>query len=170
MSGLMPDYRIIGSSTSDLTDEEFRHLARHACDQFATSKVSLLQWANFEKRLSFVSTSAGPEALADGTWRRSEAEMGGDVRRLHYLSIPPPADRAVIQLLADAKLVERSRVVMEKPFGTDLASAVALNDTAAPSLRRGADLPHRPLPRQGGGAEHFGLPLRQRPLRAHLEP
>ena len=34
----------------------------------------------------------------------------------------------MIQLLSDAKLVERSRVVMEKPFGTDLASAVALND------------------------------------------
>ena len=59
---------------------------------------------------------------------RAEEEIGGDVRRLHYLSIPPAADREVIQMLADAKLVERSRVVMEKPFGTDLASAVALND------------------------------------------
>ena len=59
---------------------------------------------------------------------------------------------------------------MEKPFGTDLASAVALNDAAAPILRRGPDLPHRPLPRQGGGAEHPGLPLRQRALRADLEP
>ena len=34
----------------------------------------------------------------------------------------------MIQIIADAKLVERSRVVMEKPFGTDLASAVALNN------------------------------------------
>ena len=37
-------------------------------------------------------------------------------------------------------------------------------------LRRGADLPHRPLPRQGGGAEHPRAALRQRPLRADLEP
>ena len=58
----------------------------------------------------------------------AEDEIGGEPRRLHYLSIPPAADRAVIQMLSDAKLVERSRVVMEKPFGTDLASAVALND------------------------------------------
>jgi glucose-6-phosphate 1-dehydrogenase len=50
------------------------------------------------------------------------------VRRLHYLSVPPAADEAVIQILADAKLIERSRIVMEKPFGTDLASACALND------------------------------------------
>ena len=41
---------------------------------------------------------------------------------------------------------------------------------AARGLRRGADLPDRPLPRQGGGAEHPRVPLRQRPVRADLEP
>jgi glucose-6-phosphate 1-dehydrogenase len=127
MTGMMPDYRIVGSSTSTLTDEEFRHLARHACDQYSTDKISLLQWANFEKRLTFCSTSAGPEALSEAV-ASAENEMGDEPRRLHYLSVPPAADRSVIQLLSDAKLVERSRVVMEKPFGTDLASAVALND------------------------------------------
>ena len=127
MNGMMPDYRIVGSSTSTLSDEEFRHLARHAVDQFSTDKISLLQWANFEKRLSFCSTSAGPEALADHV-AGAEKEIGGEPRRLHYLSVPPAADRSVIQMISDAKLVERSRIVMEKPFGTDLASAVALND------------------------------------------
>ena len=96
-------------------------------DQFSTDRISLLQWANFEKRLTFCSTSAGPEALAEAV-AKAENEIGGEPRRLHYLSVPPAADRSVIQLLSDAKLVERSRVVMEKPFGTDLASAVALND------------------------------------------
>ncbi|HEY1650637.1 MAG TPA: glucose-6-phosphate dehydrogenase [Acidimicrobiales bacterium] len=128
MSGMMPEFRIVGSSTRQMTDEEFRHLARHACDEFFTGKISLLQWANFEKRLSFVSTSVGAQELADHV-AAAEKSIGGDnVRRLHYLSIPPGADRDVIQMIADAKLVERSRVVMEKPFGTDLASAVALND------------------------------------------
>jgi glucose-6-phosphate 1-dehydrogenase len=127
MTGMMPDYRIVGSSTSTLSDEDFRHLARHAVDQFSTDKISLLQWANFEKRLTFCSTSAGPEALAEAV-AAAENEIGGEPRRLHYLSVPPAADRSIIQLLSDAKLVERSRVVMEKPFGTDLASAVALND------------------------------------------
>jgi glucose-6-phosphate 1-dehydrogenase len=127
MTGMMPDYRIVGASTSTLSDEDFRHLARHAVDQFSTDKISLLQWANFEKRLTFCSTSAGPEALAQAV-AAAENEIGGEPRRLHYLSVPPAADRSIIQLLSDAKLVERSRVVMEKPFGTDLASAVALND------------------------------------------
>jgi glucose-6-phosphate 1-dehydrogenase len=128
MTGMMPDYRIVGSSTSTLTDEEFRHLARHAVDEFSTDRISLLQWANFEKRLSFCSTADGSEALAEHV-AKAESDMGGELpRRLHYLSVPPAADHAVIQMLSDAKLTERSRVVMEKPFGTDLASAVALND------------------------------------------
>jgi glucose-6-phosphate 1-dehydrogenase len=127
-TGMMPEYRIIGSSTSELGDEDFRHLARHACDQFAVGKISLLQWANFEKRLSFVSTGAGAQALAEAVGKAEDGIGGDDVRRLHYLSIPPAADRDIIQLLADAKLVERSRVIMEKPFGTDLRSARALND------------------------------------------
>jgi len=128
MLGMMPDYRIVGSSTSKLSDEDFRHLARHACDRYFTGKISLLAWANFEKRLTFVSTSGGAQGLADHVAVAEKSIGSADVRRLHYLSIPPAADRSVIQILADAKLIERSRVIMEKPFGTDLASAVALND------------------------------------------
>jgi glucose-6-phosphate 1-dehydrogenase len=127
MSGMMPDYRIVGSSTRKMSDEDFRHLARHACDQFFTGKISLLEWANFEKRLTFVSTSGGAQGLGEHV-AAAEKSIGSDVRRLHYLSIPPAADRSVIQMIAEAKLIERSRVVLEKPFGTDLASAIALND------------------------------------------
>jgi glucose-6-phosphate 1-dehydrogenase len=126
--GMMPEFRIVGSSTRPMTDEEFRHLARHACDQYYTGKISLLEWANFEKRLSFVSTSDGAQALADHVGEAEKAIGGDDVQRMHYLSVPPAADESVIQMLADAKLIERSRIVMEKPFGTDFASAVALND------------------------------------------
>ena len=84
-------YRTRGAPTSELSDEDFRHLARHACDQFAVGKISLLQWANFEKRLTFVSTGAGAQALAEAVGKAEDAIGGGDVRRLHYLSIPPAA-------------------------------------------------------------------------------
>lgn len=46
---------------------------------------------------------------------------------LHYLSVPPKAALAVISMLRDANLVSKARVVMEKPFGTDPVSAIALN-------------------------------------------
>ena len=126
-SGMLPEYQIVGTGRSELTDEDFRNLARRACDQYATGKISLLQWAGFEQRLSFVPQSAGPDGLAAAV-ARAEAAIGGDVRRLHYLSIPPAAAADVIELLGKADLVDRSRIIMEKPFGTDLASARALND------------------------------------------
>ena len=56
-----------------------------------------------------------------------ERSLGNESRRLHYLSVPPNAALSAVRLLGDAGLVERSRVIMEKPFGTDLASAVTLN-------------------------------------------
>jgi glucose-6-phosphate 1-dehydrogenase len=49
--------------------------------------------------------------------------------------VPPKAARAVITTLREANLVDRSRVVMEKPFGTDLASAVELNDFVHETFR-----------------------------------
>jgi glucose-6-phosphate 1-dehydrogenase len=55
-------------------------------------------------------------------------QLGDGVRRLHYLSVPPRAAVAVIEMLRSAGLVDRSRVIMEKPFGNDLASAIRLND------------------------------------------
>ena len=62
------------------------------------------------------------------------------------------------------------RLVIEKPFGTDLASARALNARIARSIAgRAPDLPDRSLSRQGDGAEHPGAALRQRHVRADLE-
>ena len=50
-----------------------------------------------------------------------------DVRRLLYLSIPPSAVSGTVEMLAKKDLVDRSRLVAEKPFGTDLATARALD-------------------------------------------
>jgi glucose-6-phosphate 1-dehydrogenase len=58
---------------------------------------------------------------------RAEAAIGRDSRRLHCLSVPPSAALSAVRLLGEAGLVEHSRIVMEKPFGTDLASPVKLN-------------------------------------------
>ncbi len=122
------------------------------------------------RSLDYVPLAAGAGRAARRRCERPEQSLGGECRRLHYLSVPPSAALSAVRMLGEAGLVERSRIVMEKPFGTDLASAVSLNAQAARGLRRRADLPHRPLPRQGAGAEHPRVPLRQRPVRADLEP
>ena len=65
--------------------------------------------------------------------------------------------------LAEAELRTRgARVIVEKPFGHDLASAQELNRILLETFRRSRHLPHRPLPRQAAGAQHGVLPLRQR--------
>ncbi|WP_319445683.1 MULTISPECIES: glucose-6-phosphate dehydrogenase [unclassified Mycobacterium] len=126
-SELAPDIQLIGTSLEELTVDEFRELARHAVEEFGTHKLTDEQWGRFAEVLNYVPQGAGPEALAAAV-AEAEAKLGPEARRLHYLSVPPKAARAVITMLREANLVERSRVVMEKPFGTDFDSAVALND------------------------------------------
>ncbi|WP_211348912.1 glucose-6-phosphate dehydrogenase [Nocardioides litoris] len=125
---LVPEMRIIGSSLEDLDREAFDALAREACEEFGEGDITDERWARFSERLHYLPTSQGPQALA-ALVRELEDELGprDDVRRLHYLSVPPKAALDVIKELREARLVERSRVVMEKPFGVDLASAQRLN-------------------------------------------
>jgi glucose-6-phosphate 1-dehydrogenase len=125
-AGLMPAFRIVGTSLEELDDDGFRALARQACGEFARHPVSSDALDSFVARLSYLDHGAGPDGLAAAVGE-AEDELGGEPRRLHYLSIPPGAAADVVRLLGDAGLAERSRVIMEKPFGTDLASARELN-------------------------------------------
>jgi len=125
-SGFVPGCRIIGVSLDDLDAEGFRQLARAALTEFAHRKVTDEAWTAFAANLDYVPLSAGVDALRAAA-ARAESTFTGESRRLHYLSIPPNAALSAIRTLGEANLVERSRVVMEKPFGTDLESAVALN-------------------------------------------
>jgi glucose-6-phosphate 1-dehydrogenase len=109
-----------------MDDDTFRAFAREAVEKYGTRQLTDAQWDSFAHRLHYVPTSAGPAALAT-TVRSSQEQLGDQARLLHYLSVPPKAATAVIKTLNEAGLVNRARVVMEKPFGTDLASAVDLN-------------------------------------------
>src|SRR4051812_19383260 len=115
-SDLAPNIRIVATSLEDVSTEEFLDIAKGAVDEFGSHKVSDEQWQRFAKLISYVPQGEGPEALASAV-KEAEGKLGPEARRLHYLSVPPKAARAVIDMLRDADLVERSRVVMEKPFG-----------------------------------------------------
>ena len=62
--------------------------------------------------------------------RRSKKALGSARRPAHYLAIPPSLFETVIKGLGAAKLAENARVIVEKPFGRDLASARELNRVA----------------------------------------
>jgi glucose-6-phosphate 1-dehydrogenase len=125
-SGFMPGCRIVGVSLDELDADGFRKAARSALDEFGSRKLTDAHWEAFAQSLDYVPLSAGAEALKAAV-ERAEQGIGAECRRLHYLSVPPSAALSAVRLLGEAKLVERSRIVMEKPFGTDLASAVHLN-------------------------------------------
>ncbi len=126
-AGFIPGCRIIGVSLDDIDADRFRAIARAAIDQFSHRKlVDEARWAAFAEHLDYVPMSAGPAALREAV-ERAEATFGGESRRVHYLSVPPNAALAAVRILDEADLVKRSRVIMEKPFGVDLDSAVSLN-------------------------------------------
>ena len=125
-AGLVPECRIIGTSLDELDDGDFRAFARESLDEFARHGVTDQEWEAFSGSLSYVSESAGPEGLAKAVAEHEE-KLGGEPRRLHYLSVPPRAAREVVRMLGEADLVDRARIIMEKPFGTDLASSIELN-------------------------------------------
>jgi glucose-6-phosphate 1-dehydrogenase len=131
VAGLMPpDYRIIGSApaAAALTDEQFRAHAKEAVAQFGNTKPDDPAWPEFEQRLSFGSADAGNAADLIGAVQRAESSIGGTVRRLFHLAVPPVAFTSVVGMLGDTGLAHgATRVIIEKPFGTDLSSARALN-------------------------------------------
>ncbi len=130
LSALTPDIEVVGTSLEDYDDESFRAFAKASLAEFSHRQLTTEQWDRFAKRLCYVPQSKGPAGLVKAV-ADAEQSLGSpeeEVRRLHYLSVPPAAATAVISMLRDANLVDRSRVVMEKPFGTDLASAIELND------------------------------------------
>ena len=125
-AGFIPSCRIIGVSLDEMDVDAFRKSARSALTEFFNRKVTDSDWEAFARNLDYVPLSAGAQALAQAV-ARAEQSISGECRRLHYLSVPPSAALSAVRLLGEAQLVERSRIIMEKPFGTDLASAVSLN-------------------------------------------
>ncbi len=128
-AGLLDQCRIVGTSLDDLDTDQFVKLTRESIDENSRPFDESV-WDDFASRLTFVRQTDGPHALAAAV-AAAEERLGGEgdkeISRLHYLSVPPKAALAVVHQLDEADLVARSRIIMEKPFGTDLASAKKLN-------------------------------------------
>jgi glucose-6-phosphate 1-dehydrogenase len=83
----------------------------------------------FQKFLSLIKYVSGD--YNDNATFAGIKEALGDARRpAYYLAIPPSLFETVIKKLGETKLAENARVIVEKPFGRDLASARALNSAA----------------------------------------
>jgi glucose-6-phosphate 1-dehydrogenase len=116
------DCPILGVAAQDWTVEHLREHAREcivACGETIDDQV----FERLAGRLSYVSGDFSDDA----TYQRVATQLGGAHTPVFYLEIPPALFGMVIKGLAGAGLVQSARVVVEKPFGHDVASAVALN-------------------------------------------
>jgi glucose-6-phosphate 1-dehydrogenase len=130
-AGLLPErYRVIGTAPSAFAmgTDAFRVYARDAIQQFGSNLPQGEIWDQFEKSLSFTAAEPDDFSALHLAVSRAEAEIGDGVRRLFHLAIPPDAVLLVVETLGKSGLSENSRVICEKPFGMDLASACNLNN------------------------------------------
>jgi glucose-6-phosphate 1-dehydrogenase len=114
---------IVGVAADDWTVDDLRDHARQ-CIKDCGETIDDAVFDRFAARLSYLSGDFGD----DGTYERVAEAVKGAGTPVFYLEIPPSLFGMVIKGLAGAGLTESARVVVEKPFGHDVASARALND------------------------------------------
>ena len=135
---LPPSFSLVGFGRRDWSDEEFAEYVRTAVEASSRTTFDETVWDQFQGGLRFVSGAFDDEAayarLVE-VLAELETSRGTHGNTAFYLSIPPDWFEAVSRHLADQGLADRSqpsdgpwrRVVIEKPFGHDLASAQELN-------------------------------------------
>jgi len=135
--GLLPaDYRIIGFARSEKTDESWRAELQEALIKFSRSKsVETDGWAEFAAKVHYcrgdIDDASSFKALKDLVARFGSGPLSSNL--LFYLAISPSHFGQAVGQLCGAGLIRRDdpqgwqRVVVEKPFGHDLASARDLN-------------------------------------------
>ena len=126
--GLMPaDFRIIGSGRhSPGSDDDFRGRINEALHEYGRVELDE-HWDAFAARMSFVVSSAQDGQDLARAVTDAEREIDAEGERLVYLSVPPGAMREMVQMLGATGIAEHCSLVVEKPFGHDLASARTLN-------------------------------------------
>jgi glucose-6-phosphate 1-dehydrogenase len=134
---LPPEARIVGVARSDYTDDSFRQHMREKVQEAFTSSGELFDpaaWTEFAARLHYVAadvTQPGGTAPLATWFTAHEGQAGGG--RLFYLSVAPELYPQLSTILGEAGFnTERGgfrRLVIEKPFGHDLATAKELNAT-----------------------------------------
>ena len=138
---LPPQFTVVGVARRPFTDEQFRQQALDSINTFSRRRpVNSSVWETFSQGLFYSQSQfddpAGYERLGH-LLDRLDQERGTQGNRIFYLATPPSFYGDIGALLSSSGVAKRgaatgsggwARIVVEKPFGHDLASARALND------------------------------------------
>ncbi len=127
----LPDrFAIVGAARSELSDDAFREHARAAVEQFGHAPFDTGAWEEFARRLHYACADTATDPALSGLGLRLQEvdrDFGVEGRSLFYLATPPTAHPSIVQGLLNGGLNKGAKVVIEKPFGWDLRSAMQLN-------------------------------------------
>ncbi|HZZ59529.1 MAG TPA: glucose-6-phosphate dehydrogenase [Opitutaceae bacterium] len=137
---LLPaDFFLVGFGRKPIPDEEFRSLATEAIKEFSRRELKPDVWGRVADNTTYVAGAYDDKAAFDRLAQHLagiEKKLGRDVQALFYISTPPTVFEPILQNLGASGLAAKyqgqplhSKVVIEKPFGRDLASARELNRT-----------------------------------------
>jgi glucose-6-phosphate 1-dehydrogenase len=135
LDDLLPErFALVGLDLKDMNQDEFRERLHNGVDQFSRrGKADPKEWPRFAEQISFTCVdfddTKAYQTLADHLIGQ-EKQWASKANHIFYFAVPPSLIEMIVQHLGQAKLDrdrERVRIVVEKPFGHDLASARALN-------------------------------------------
>ncbi|QPC81389.1 glucose-6-phosphate dehydrogenase [Phototrophicus methaneseepsis] len=122
--------RIVGVSRTKYSHDDFRDELKEHAKEFV-KKLDEDNWAEFAKNIYYCPSDAAKIEEYDELQANLEEIEGGEANRLYYLSVAPFLYAPIIQNLGEAGMNKENggwrRIIIEKPFGTDLESAKELN-------------------------------------------
>ena len=116
------DVPVIGIARAGRTNEHLKERVRDSVQQQG-GDIDQEALAKLLKLLGYV----GGDYKEPATFDALKKALGGATRPAHYLAIPPDLFMSVVESLAKSNCMKNARVIVEKPFGRDLASAQRLN-------------------------------------------
>ena len=131
--------RLIGFSRTPISDDAFRAKLREAVKKFASPEYDAKSWGEFAPCVSYLPGDIEDPSSYEGLARKISPDSS-PVDCLYYLATAPRFYSVIIARLAAANMIAQEkggpfrRIIVEKPFGRDLATARALNDELHASL------------------------------------
>lgn len=135
----MPDeFSIIGFASSHRSDEEYRELIKKAIHDFSEETFDNKTWEEFSRHIFYISGDFENEQSYKNLSNRLEEitkfAKKGLREIIYYMAVPPQFFPTIIQRLSICNLckgIYNTRLIVEKPFGRDMASAIELNKIIA---------------------------------------